>query len=201
MGADIVVGDGGSLASPCSFGGPSVGFFATRSKFLRNMPGRLVGQTVDKEGKRSFCLTLGTREQHIKREKATSNICTSAGIMALSLSIHLSILGETGFKGLATVNHALASSAVDCIRRDHRLMSKGVRVVNNSFFNEFLLELPEHISAKQVVNILARDNILCGVPVSKLFGEEFDRYLLVAVTEKTTKDDVKALVDGLASVL
>jgi glycine dehydrogenase subunit 1 len=196
MGADIVVGEGQSLGLPLSFGGPYLGLFATREKYVRQMPGRLCGETVDADGKRGFVLTLATREQHIRREKATSNICTNAGLCALAFSIHLSLLGETGLKRLAVLNHGLA---VDAARRLGRL--SGVRVLNQGFFNEFTISLPKR--ASKVVNKLARREILAGVPVSRLYPEEeeLDRLLLVAVTETCTQRDILALCEALEDVL
>ena len=117
MGADIVVGEGQSIGNALNFGGPYVGLFATRMKYVRQMPGRLAGETVDADGRRSFVLTLSTREQHIRREKATSNICTNSGLCALAFSIHLTLLGETGLRRLASVNHANAVAARRPARR------------------------------------------------------------------------------------
>ena len=114
MGADIVVGEGQSIGNSLNFGGPYVGLFAARSKYLRQMPGRLCGETIDADGRRGFVLTLSTREQHIKRDKATSNICTNSGLCCLAFSIHLTLLGETGLRRLARINHA---NAVDLAGR------------------------------------------------------------------------------------
>src|SRR3954462_15294760 len=137
MGADIVVGEGQSIGNALSFGGPYVGLFATRDKYVRQMPGRLCGQTVDAEGRRGFVLTLSTREQHIRREKATSNICTSSVLCALAFTAHLTLLGEQGLRRLAALNHAKACDAAE------RLAAiPGVTLVNHSFFNEFTLVLP-----------------------------------------------------------
>ena len=135
MGADIVVGEGQSIGVGLQFGGPYVGLFACREKHVRQMPGRLAGETVDAEGKRGFVLTLSTREQHIRREKATSNICTSSVLCALAFTVHMTLLGEKGLRQLASLNHARACEAAE------RLAAiPGVELVNDSFFNEFTLE-------------------------------------------------------------
>src|SRR5574338_1503233 len=156
MGADIVVGEGQSIGVGLQFGGPYVGLFACNEKFVRQMPGRLAGETVDAEGKRGFVLTLSTREQHIRREKATSNICTNSGLCALAFSVHMSLLGEKGLRQLAQLNHARACEVAD------RLSAiPGVRLVNDSFFNEFTVELP--VEARPAVRHLAERNILGGV--------------------------------------
>ena len=196
MGADIVAAEGQSLGNPLTFGGPHLGLFACREGRVRQMPGRLCGETVDAEGRRGFVLTLSTREQHIRREKATSNICTSAGLCALAFTIHLALLGDVGFRRLARLNHARAVALADrlaCV--------DGVEVVNESFFNEFTLRLGR--DARAVVAKLAADGILAGVPASRLFpGEAAAKTLLiVAMTETTTEDDVDRLVDGLAEAL
>ncbi len=148
MGADIVVGEGQALGVGLQFGGPYVGLFACKEKFVRQMPGRLCGETVDVEGKRGFVLTLSTREQHIRREKATSNICTNSGLCALAFSIHMTLLGEKGLRQLAAINHA---NAVDAAERLSRI--PGVSLVNETFFNEFTLTLPKE--ARPVVRALA----------------------------------------------
>src|SRR5687767_10623529 len=137
MGADIVTAEGQSLGVPLSFGGPYVGLFATRDKFIRQMPGRLTGQTIDVDGKRGWVLTLSTREQHIRREKATSNICTNSGLCALAFNIRLSLLGEEGMRRLAKLNHAAAVTLADQLSQ-----VKGVKVLNKTFFNEFTVQLP-----------------------------------------------------------
>jgi len=150
MGADIVVGEGQSIGNSLNFGGPYVGLFATRHEFLRQMPGRLCGETVDVEGRRGYVLTLSTREQHIRRDKATSNICTNSGLCALAFSIHMTLLGEAGLRRLARVNHANAVALKDMLAR-----LNGVEVLNRSFFNEFTLrvkgdaaELVEKLAAR-----------------------------------------------------
>lgn len=198
MGADIVVGEGQSLGNPVNFGGPTVGLFATRKKFLRQMPGRLCGETVDADGKRGYVLTLSTREQHIRREKATSNICTSAGLCATAFTIHLSLLGEEGFTKLARINHARAVKLADALAA-----VGGVEVVTDRFFNEFTVKLSK--PAAGVVDALAERGVLAGVAPASLDGFEagaaLDDLLLVAATELTTDDDITALVGGLKEVL
>jgi glycine dehydrogenase subunit 1 len=196
MGADIVVAEGQSIGNSLNFGGPYVGLFATRDKYVRHMPGRLTGQTVDAEGRRGWVLTLSTREQHIRREKATSNICTNSGLCALAFTIHLSLLGEEGFKRLARLNHAKAVQLAD--RLDGL---KGVDVVSDSFFNEFTVRLKK--PASKVVNKLAKHGILGGVPVSRLHpgDESLSDLLLVTATETNTDGDMEALAHGLKEAL
>jgi glycine dehydrogenase subunit 1 len=196
MGTDIVAAEGQSLGNALNFGGPHVGLFATRGKFVRQMPGRLVGQTVDAEGRRGWVLTLSTREQHIRRERATSNICTNSGLCALAFTIHLALLGEAGLKRLARLNHAAAvrlAERLECV--------PGVRLVNRTFFNEFALRLPG--PAAPVVEALAGRGILAGVPVSRFFPDRGDLsdLLLVAATELTTDEDMAQLEAGLREVL
>jgi len=196
MGADIVAAEGQSFGNALNFGGPYVGLFASREKFVRQMPGRLVGETTDAEGRRGWVLTLSTREQHIRREKATSNICTNSGLCALAFTIHLSLLGEAGLTRLAKLNHATAVTAAERLAK-----IPGVKVVNNSFFNEFALRLPK--PAAPVVEALAQRGILAGVPVSRLYpgrGELAD-LLLVAATETVTADDIERLAAGLTEAL
>src|SRR5918997_449836 len=137
MGADIVVGEGQSIGNALSFGGPYVGLFATRQKFVRQMPGRLCGETVDVDGRRGFVLTLSTREQHIRRDKATSNICTNSGLCCLAFTIHMTLLGEAGLRRLARINHANAVKLADGLAK-----VRGVHLVNETFFNEFTVRLP-----------------------------------------------------------
>jgi glycine dehydrogenase subunit 1 len=196
MGADIVVGEGQSIGVGLQFGGPYLGLFACREKLVRQMPGRLCGETVDAEGKRGFVLTLSTREQHIRREKATSNICTNSGLCALAFSIHMTLLGEKGLRDLATLNHARAVQAAE------RLAAvPGVSVLNDSFFNEFTLILPQN--ARDVVRALADRQILGGVSLGRLYPDapELANGLLVTVTETVTDEDIAALVAGLKEVL
>ncbi|MCS6986585.1 MAG: aminomethyl-transferring glycine dehydrogenase subunit GcvPA [Sphingomonadaceae bacterium] len=196
MGADIVVGEGQGLGVGLQFGGPYLGLFATRERFVRQMPGRLCGATHDADGRRGFVLTLATREQHIRREKATSNICTNAGLMSLAFSIHLALLGERGLRQLAALNHAIASRTAD------RLAAiPGVRLVTPRFFNEFTLELP--VPARQAVRDMAAMGVLGGVSAGRLWPErpELAHLLIVAATETVTDADVAALGDALQETL
>jgi glycine dehydrogenase subunit 1 len=195
MGADIAVAEGQSIGNPLTFGGPYVGLFAARESLLRQMPGRLCGETVDAEGKRGFVLTLSTREQHIRRDKATSNICTNSGLCALAFTIHMSLLGETGLRQLAKINHARARSL-----RDALAAIPGVEVLTPRFFNEFAVRLPK--SAVGVVNALAADGILAGVPVSRLDpGAGMDDVLLVCATETTALVDIADFAEALTQEL
>ncbi|MFS8036465.1 aminomethyl-transferring glycine dehydrogenase subunit GcvPA [Xanthobacter sp. AM11] len=195
QGADIVVGEGQSIGNALNFGGPYVGLFATRQKFVRQMPGRLAGETVDAEGRRGFVLTLSTREQHIRREKATSNICTNSGLCALAFTIHMSLLGKAGLVRLARANHAAA-----CDLADRLAAVKGVEVLNTNFFNEFTLRVPG--KASDVVEKLAAKGILAGVPYSRLAPKAgLDDLILVAATEVTTEDDRAAYAAALKEVL
>jgi glycine dehydrogenase subunit 1 len=196
MGADIVVCEGQSIGNGLGFGGPYVGLFATKEKYMRQMPGRLVGETVDADGKRGFVLTLSTREQHIRREKATSNICTNAGLCALAFTVHLTLLGEAGFRRLSELNHAKASQLADKVGA-----LPGVKVLNDSFFNEFTVALPK--AAAPVVEALAAKRILGGVPVSRLLpgDKAVENLLLLAATETATDEGMASLVGALKEVL
>ena len=196
MGADIVVAEGQSLGNGLMFGGPYVGLFATRQKYVRQMPGRLCGQTEDAGGKRGYVLTLSTREQHIRREKATSNICTSAGLCALAFSIHLSLLGEKGLRQLAMINHANAVRLAESLSA-----LEGVSLETPAFFNEFTLRLPR--SGVAVIDALAERGILGGVPAARLWPEEkgLENHILVAASELNTEDDRAAYLAALKEVL
>ena len=192
MGADIVVGEGQSIGVGLQFGGPYVGLFATREKFVRQMPGRLAGETIDAEGKRGFVLTLSTREQHIRREKATSNICTNSGLCALAFSTHLTLLGGAGLSALARLNH---SRAVEVAERLSAI--PGVRLVNDSFFNEFTLELP--VEARPAVHAMVEKGVLGGISLGRLYPDEeqLRNGLVVAVTEVVTDADIDAFEAAL----
>jgi len=196
QGADIVACEGQSIGVGLNFGGPYVGLFATREKFLRQMPGRLCGETVDADGKRGFVLTLSTREQHIRRDKATSNICTNSGLCCLAFTIHLSLLGEEGLTRLARVNHARASALADKLTK-----IGGVSLVTSSFFNEFTIRLPK--PAAEVVDALAAKNIIAGVPASRLMPHEDAArdLLIVAATETNTDEDCDAFAKALGEVV
>jgi len=196
MGADIVVGEGQSLGVGLQFGGPYVGLFACSEKLVRQMPGRLCGETQDAEGKRGYVLTLSTREQHIRREKATSNICTSSVLCALAMSVHMTLLGEKGLRQLAAINHATASAAADRLAQ-----VPGVELVTPTFFNEFTLKLSKE--ARPVVRQLADQGILAGVSLGRLYpgADALANGLIVAVTETTTSEDVETLASALQEVL
>ena len=196
LGADIVVGEGQSLGVGLNFGGPYLGLFGCREKYVRQMPGRLCGETVDAEGRRSFVLTLSTREQHIRREKATSNICTNSGLCALAFSIHLSLLGGKGLAELARINHLRARATADRLTR-----VAGVELVTGIYFNEFCVTLP--VDARLVVRTLAERGVLGGVSLGRLYpgADGLDRGLLVTATETTTHDDIEALATALEQVL
>jgi glycine dehydrogenase subunit 1 len=196
MGADIVVGEGQSIGVGLQFGGPYVGLFATREKFVRQMPGRLVGETVDAEGKRGFVLTLSTREQHIRREKATSNICTSSVLCALAFTAHLTLLGEKGLRQLASLNHARAGEVAD------RLAAiPGVELVTDAFFNEFTVKLP--VEARPAVHAMVGKGVLGGVSLGRLYPgvDALEDGLVVAVTETVTDEDIDALEAALKEVV
>jgi glycine dehydrogenase subunit 1 len=196
MGADIVVGEGQSIGVGLQFGGPYVGLFACKEKFVRQMPGRLCGETVDAEGKRGFVLTLSTREQHIRREKATSNICTNSGLCALAFSVHMTLLGEKGLRGLASLNHGLAVQAAERL-----VQIPGIELVNDSFFNEFTLKLSKE--ARPVVRALADKKVLGGVSLGRLYPgvSALENGLVVAVTEVASEEDVETFATALEEIL
>ncbi|MFA7602576.1 MAG: aminomethyl-transferring glycine dehydrogenase subunit GcvPA [Novosphingobium sp.] len=196
LGADIVVGEGQSLGVGLQFGGPYLGLFGCREKFVRQMPGRLCGETVDADGRRGFVLTLSTREQHIRREKATSNICTNSGLCALAFSIHMSLLGGEGLARLAAANHGRAQALAARLAQ-----VPGVSVLNDAWFNEFTVILP--CDAREVVRALADRQVLGGVSLGRLYpgASELHRGLLVTATETVTDEDIAALAAALTEVL
>ena len=196
MGADIVVGEGQSIGVGLQFGGPYVGLFGCKEKYVRQMPGRLCGETKDADGRRGFVLTLSTREQHIRREKATSNICTNSGLCALAFSIHMTLLGEAGLRALAATNHAGAVAAAERLAK-----VPGVKLINDSFFNEFTLDLGKE--ARPIVRALADKGVLAGVSLGRLYPgvDALQNGLIVAVTETTTAEDVETLAAALQEEL
>jgi glycine dehydrogenase subunit 1 len=192
-GADIVCGEGQSFGIPLSFGGPYVGFFATREKFIRQMPGRLVGKAFDSKGERGFVLTLSTREQHIRREKATSNICTNQGLFMLIATIYLSAMGRTGLREVAEQNVRKAHYAA---REIAALDGFGLRF-SSPYFNEFVITTP--LPGREVRDRLVDDGLVAGVPLDRYYPE-LDNALLVAVTETATREKIDRLVAGLRSI-
>ncbi len=185
--ADVVCGEAQSIGLPMSYGGPHLGFFACREKYLRQMPGRLCGMTEDADGRRGFVLTLSTREQHIRRDKATSNICTNQGLCALAFTVHMSLLGEDGFKRLARLNHESACRLADALSD-----IDSVTVINKNFFNEFVIETPN--PAKRIIEDLATCNIIGGYALD-------ENKILVCATEMTTESDIEDFVNTLAEII
>jgi glycine dehydrogenase subunit 1 len=191
MGADIVAGEGQSLGIPISFGGPYLGIFTTREKFVRQMPGRLVGETVDLENKRGFVLTLATREQHIRREKATSNICTNEGLCALMATVFLSCLGKRGLRELATMNLSKGEYAKKAISR-----VPGCKLrFSSPTFNEFVLETKKE--PQDILKALRKERILGGVLLGRDYPE-LSRHLLITVTEMNTKEEIDRWANALS---
>jgi glycine dehydrogenase subunit 1 len=194
MGVDIAVGDGQSLGNHLSFGGPAFGFISTTKKYIRNMPGRIVGETVDREGRRGFVLTLQAREQHIKRHKATSNICSNQSLCALRGLIFLAALGKQGMVELALLNRDKAEYAKEALSA-----LPGVTVLSSApTFNEFTVSLP--VSADMVVEKLILKGIAVGVPLGQYY-QGSENCLVVTVTEKRTKLEIDRLVEELGRVL
>ncbi len=195
MGADIVTGEGQSLGLPLSFGGPYLGFMAARSRHVRKMPGRICGRTVDANGRDGFVLTLQAREQHIRREKATSNICTNQNLCALTSLVYLSLLGKRGLVDLAQL---CADKAHYAHERLTAIKGVSMRFPNRWFFNEFVLELPT--PARAVINRLLEHRIAAGFPLARYY-DDMDNCLLLAVTEKRTKEDIDRLAAALEASL
>ncbi|HET7101963.1 MAG TPA: hypothetical protein VFJ52_12495, partial [Terriglobia bacterium] len=185
--ADIVCGEGQSFGVPVAFGGPYLGFLATREKFVRQMPGRLVGQTVDTKGRRGFVLTLATREQHIRREKATSNICTNQSLCALAATIYLCLLGKKGLKALAEHNLAKAHYAA----RQLAGVPGASVPFESPFFNEFVVKAPGN--AGELLRELRQEKILGGVNLGSFYPELAD-HLLVCVTETVNRAALDRMV-------
>jgi glycine dehydrogenase subunit 1 len=194
FGADIVAGEGQSLGIPLSFGGPYLGILTTRNQFVRTMPGRLVGETVDLEGKRGFVLTLATREQHIRRERATSNICTNEGLCALMATIYLSCLGKEGLRELALMNLSKTEYAKKAVSR-----VRGCRLAfSTPTFNEFVLEIEG--DPEKIVKGMRKEKIVGGLPLAT-FYPELNRHILVTVTEMNTKEEIDRWAKGLEKAL
>lgn len=181
MGADIAVGDIQTLGIPMNFGGPSAGFIACREKLMRQLPGRLAGRTVDKDGKQAFCLTIQTREQHIKREKATSNICSNQALIGLCATLYLSVMGNKGFRQASYLSTKNAHILAD------KLREKGYKILNTNFFNEFVLEVP---NADDFLARLENNNILGGIKLD-------DKKILVATTEMISDEDIDLYIKSI----
>lgn len=181
MGADIAVGDIQTLGIPMNFGGPSAGFIACREKLMRQLPGRLAGRTVDKDGKQAFCLTIQTREQHIKREKATSNICSNQALIGLCATLYLSVMGNKGFRQASYLSTKNAHILAD------KLKEKGYKILNTNFFNEFVLEVP---NADDFLTRLESNNILGGIKLD-------DKKILVATTEMNSDEDMDLYIKSI----
>jgi glycine dehydrogenase subunit 1 len=195
MGADIAAGEGQSIGNGLNFGGPYVGLFACKDKLVRQMPGRLCGETVDADGKRGFVLTLSTREQHIRRDKATSNICTNSGLCALAFTSHMTLLGGKGLKQLAELNHEAAIELADTLGA-----MKGVEILTPRFFNEFAFRTP--VDAEAVLAMLDEAGVVGGVRASRLFpGDHMGDVILVAATECTTTEDIAAYAAALKEII
>lgn len=194
MGADIVTGEGQSLGLPLNFGGPYLGFMTARKKFIRKMPGRIVGETVDSKGNRCFVNTLQAREQHIRREKATSNICTNVSLCALQAAIFMAVIGKNGLKEMAQLNLDKAEYAKQLLSK-----IKGVEVKRSApTFNEFTVHLPK--DASQVVAAMMQKGFAAGFALGRYYPG-MERYLLVAVTEKRTKEEIERYAKALQEVL
>ena len=194
MGADIVTGEGQSLGLPLNFGGPYLGFMTTRKKYVRKMPGRLVGETVDAQGRRCFVNTLQAREQHIRREKATSNICTNVSLCALQAAVFMSMIGKGGFKELAQLNLDKAEYAKQLLGK-----IKGIEVKRSApTFNEFTIHLPK--DASQVAGAMIKKGFAAGFPLGRYYPG-MERYMLIAVTEKRTLQEIDRYADALYEVL
>ncbi len=194
MGADITTGEGQSLGLPLNFGGPYLGFIATKKQFIRQMPGRIVGETVDKSGRRCFVNTLQAREQHIRREKATSNICTNVSLCAVQALVFMSLLGKEGLKELAQLNLEKAEFARQCLGK-----IKGVQVKRSSpTFNEFAVCLP--VDASKVVEAMVKKGFAAGFPLGRYYPG-MDNYMIVAVTEKRTKEEILNYAKALEEIV
>lgn len=194
FGADIAVGEGLSFGLPVSFGGPTLGIFTAKKELLRAMPGRICGQTTDSKGRRGYVLTISTREQHIRREKATSNICSNQALCATTAAIYLSLLGKTGFKKLSELNFNKSEYAKKCLAGVEGVNLK----LNHSTFNEFVLELK--MPAKIIIQDLLKENIFGGIDLGQWYSD-LKNCLLVCVTELNSKEEIETFTDKLANTL
>jgi glycine dehydrogenase subunit 1 len=197
LGADIVVGDAQPFGIPASLGGPTCGFFSVAEKWMRRMPGRIVGQTVDRDGKRGFVLTLQAREQHIRREKATSNICSNQALLALCAAVYLSVMGKQGIQDVASLNLQKSHYAASLFAA-----SQNIQLANDSaFFNEFVVKFNNHIDLKSLNSKLLEQGFIGGYDLGIEYPE-LKNHLLIAVTEQRTRteiDDFVSTLDQLAS--
>ncbi|MEO1475328.1 MAG: aminotransferase class V-fold PLP-dependent enzyme, partial [Pseudomonadota bacterium] len=195
MGADIAVGEGQSIGNPLTFGGPYVGLFACTQKLVRQMPGRLCGETQDADGQRGFVLTLSTREQHIRRDKATSNICTNAGLCALAFTAHMTLLGDAGFTRLAQLNHEAACDLADALEA-----IDGVDLLTPRFFNEFAFRTK--MNSEAVLAMLDERGVVGGVRASRLMpAAGLDDVIICAATECVTAEDIDAYANALKEIV
>lgn len=193
-GADIAIGEGMSFGLGTNYGGPYVGIFATKQQFIRSMPGRLIGQTTDADGKRGYVLTFATREQHIRREKATSNICTNQGLCALIASVYLSLMGPQGLTKLALMNMERLKFLKDLLTNK----KKDAVLFTGPSFNEMVIKLNKPV--RDAVGHLLKDRIFAGIDLSSHYPE-LDRHLLVCTTELVSHDDIKVFADRIGSFL
>jgi glycine dehydrogenase subunit 1 len=195
MGADIIAGEGQSLGIPMSFGGPYLGFMATKKKYVRRMPGRIVGKTTDTKAREGYVLTLQAREQHIRRDKATSNICSNEALCALTASLYMSLLGKEGLKETAQL---CADKAAYAYKRLTSIPNVKPRFKGRWFFNEFVVDLPT--DAADVIGALIEKGFAAGFPLSRYY-ENMENSMLIAVTEKRTKQEIGMLAEALEAVL
>lgn len=192
LGVDIVCGDGQTLGGNLNFGGPSFGFLATKNEYFRQMPGRIIGKTQDKDGKVAYCLTMQTREQHIRREKATSNICSNQSLNAIAAAVYLSLMGKEGIKEVGLYSLNLAHYLYEQLKKIN-----GVKIYNCRFFNEFIWEID---NAKKIVDKLYKKNIIAGLYIGKIYPE-FKNCILSCCTEKKTKEDIDNFTLALKAII
>jgi glycine dehydrogenase subunit 1 len=190
-GVDIVVAEGQSLGTPLLYGGPYLGIMACRESFVRRLPGRIAGETVDRDGKQCWVLTLQTREQHIRREKATSNICTNQGLFALRAAIYLSVMGPQGMQDVANLCLQKAHYAAEELTQHDRFEL----AFSNGFFKEFVVRDTQN-NVQQLLQQACENNILAGLPLGQWY-DEMEDCLLITITEKRTKQEIDNLVNVL----